>query len=227
MQPGLTEERRDDDQGAARSGDLLRRVRGSQPVTTTHADPPSGVRRIGLFVVRRWPTALAVIAGANTFLGEMTDGLVRSLAEAMLLLPTLYVIVAALGRRWTTWLVLIGLLLGYVGLRLQDQVDPAIIILAVALAAAVWGTTQGRHRQRDFRIQLIGMIGFGILSFTGQFVSPDLARYVVAAGWLAHGSWDIVYLIKNRLVSKSWAEWCAVVDILIAASLIIVPLIRP
>ncbi len=179
------------------------------------------------FVLHRWPTALAVIEGANTFLDQMTVGLVRSFAEALLLLPTLYVVVAALGRRRLTWLVLIVLLAGYAGLRFQDQVEPWIVILAVALAAAIWGTAHGRHRQRDFQIQLIGMIGFGILSFTGQLISPDLARYFVAAGWLAHGIWDIVHLIRDRVVSKSWAEWCAVVDILIAASLIIVPLIRP
>lgn len=194
--------------------------------TSASEAPPSTARRIVHFVLRRWPTALAVIAGANTFLDQVTDGLVRSFAGAMLLLPTLYLIVAALGRRRLTWLVLIGLLTGYAGLRLQDQVEPPIVILAVALAAAIWGTAQGRHRQLDFRIQLIGMIGFGVLSFAGQLASPDLARYCVAAGWLAHGIWDIVYLINDRLVSKSWAEWCAVVDILIAASLIIVPLIR-
>ncbi len=49
----------------------------------------------------------------------------------------------------------------------------------------------------------------------------------MAAGWLGHGIWDIVHLIKDRLVSRSGAGWCAVIDILITASLIIVPLIRP
>jgi hypothetical protein len=187
-------------------------------------DATTGTRRTrkaGLFILHRWPTAIAAIAGVNSFLGEITDELVRSLAEPMLLLPTLYVIVAALRRRRLTWLVLIGLLAGYTGLRLQTAVDPSIVILAVALAAAIWGTAHGCHRQRDFRIQLFGMLVFGVLSYAGQLASPDLALYLVAAGWLAHGIWDIVYLIKDRLVSRSWAEWCAVVDILLAASLLI------
>ncbi|NIK62499.1 hypothetical protein [Kribbella shirazensis] len=189
---------------------------------TVQSEVPSSRARQGArFLVRRWPTAIAAIAGVNTFFDDVTDGLVRSLAEAMLLLPTLYVIVAAVGRRRVTWLVLIGLLVGYTGLRLQDQVEPSIVVLAVALAAAILGAARGRLPQNDFRIQLLGMVAFGVLSFAGQLASPDLARYVVAAGWLAHGIWDIVYLIKDRLVSRSWAEWCAVVDILIAAGLIL------
>jgi hypothetical protein len=42
----------------------------------------------------------------------------------------------------------------------------------------------------------------------------------VAAGWFLHGLWDFVHLRRNAVVSRSYAEWCGVVDILIAVRLV-------
>ena len=63
------------------------------------------------------------------------------------------------------------------------------------------------------------MVGFGGLALAGLAVDPDLGRYLVAAGWFAHGIWDLVHLRANKVVARSYAELCAVVDILIAAEL--------
>ena len=88
-----------------------------------------------------------------------------------------------------------------------------MVLLAIALAAAIWGTSHGHHRERDFRLQLVGMAGFGALAVAGLVVDPDLGRYLVAAGWLGHAVWDWVHLAKDRVVSRSYAEWCGAVDV--------------
>ena len=176
-------------------------------------------------MARRWPTLLGVAAGVDSLFGEVTDATTRTFAETLLLLPLLYVLLAVLRQRRMTWPVLLGGLGLFVGLRMQDLVEPSVVILAVALGAAIWGAGHGRHRERDFRLQLLGMAGFGALAVAGLVLDPGLARYVVAAGWLGHAVWDWVHLAKDRTVSRSFAEWCGAVDVLIAASLIVVPLL--
>jgi hypothetical protein len=51
-------------------------------------------------------------------------------------------------------------------------------------------------------------------------VDPDLGRYLVAAGWFLHGIWDFVHLKLDKVVARSHAEWCGVLDIVIAAELV-------
>jgi hypothetical protein len=36
----------------------------------------------------------------------------------------------------------------------------------------------------------------------------------VAAGWAGHATWDFAHLTAGRVVSWSFAEWCAVFDLL-------------
>ena len=60
-------------------------------------------------------------------------------------------------------------------------------------------------------------------------LDPDLSlsRYVVAVGWFAHGVWDFVHPWADKVVARSFAEWCDVVDVLIAAELVLLPLLSP
>jgi hypothetical protein len=48
---------------------------------------------------------------------------------------------------------------------------------------------------------------------------------MVAAGWFAHGVWDFARLWVDRVVPRSFAEWCGAVDVPIAAELVPVPLV--
>lgn len=44
----------------------------------------------------------------------------------------------------------------------------------------------------------------------------------MAAGLIGHGIWDIVHYWANRVVARSYAEMCAVYDILLGAAILIV-----
>jgi hypothetical protein len=181
--------------------------------------------RVLAALARRWPTALGAVVGVDSLFGEVTGDTTRTFAGVLPLLPLLYVVVLLLGRRHWTWPVLFAGLGVVVALRLQDRVEPAVVLLALALGAATWGVGHGRHREREFRIQVAGMAGFAALAVAGLAVDPDLARYLVAAGWIGHGVWDYVHLALDRVVARSFAEWCGVVDVLIGTSLIVVPLL--
>jgi hypothetical protein len=160
------------------------------------------------------------------FLDLPTPDGVRALAVAMLLLPLWYVVIAAVGRRSWTWPVLVGAIGGFVLLRFQDRVDPAVAVLAVGLVAVLWGAIRGRAGQPSFLLQVAGLVAYAALALAGVVLAPDdVGRYVVAAGWFAHGLWDLAHLRADAGVARSGAEWCAVVDIAVAAQLVVLPLV--
>jgi hypothetical protein len=130
-------------------------------------------------------------------------------------------VVAKLRRPQASWPVLVVLIVPFIALRALDVIAPAAVFSAVALAVLVWGAIDGRLRRPDpFRVEALGMLGFGALALAGLIVDPDLGRYLVAAGWFGHGVWDLVHLKLDRVVARSYAEWCGVIDVLIAAELV-------
>jgi hypothetical protein len=179
------------------------------------------VRRPWIGVLARWPTALALGMATLTLDDVRTGAGVASLAGLILLLPLEYLIVAKLQRRQATWPVAAVALLTVIALQALDVVAPAAVLAAVALIVLVWGVVDGQLLPPGaFRVQALGMLGFGALALVGLVVDPDLGRWLVAAGWFLHGVWDFVYFRLDRVVARSYAEWCGVLDILVAAELV-------
>ncbi|MEU8796492.1 hypothetical protein [Spirillospora sp. NPDC048819] len=185
----------------------------------TEARPTS---RIGTAARYLWPTALAVAMSAATWGGGGDTGAqVTSLAQAFVLLPLLYLLVAKFQWRRGTWAVLAVLLVSFTALEAVDVVDPAGVAAAVALAVLVWGAADGRlFRSGELQAQALAMIGFGAVALAGLIADPEAGRYIVAAGWFLHGIWDLVHLKLDKVVLRSYALWCGVIDVLIAAQLI-------
>ncbi|GAA3644721.1 hypothetical protein GCM10022224_004080 [Nonomuraea antimicrobica] len=171
-------------------------------------------------LVRRWPTALA-LAAAATFGGGASAENVVGFAHILVLLPLLYLVMAKLRRREATWP---GLVIGFVavmGLRILDVVPAAAVFTAIALVVLVWAGVDGQlRRDGTFRIQALGMLVFGGLALVGLAVDAEPARYLVAAGWFCHGVWDFAHLKKDKVVARSFAEWCGVLDIVVAVVLV-------
>ncbi|GAA3221219.1 hypothetical protein [Actinocorallia longicatena] len=174
-------------------------------------------------LLHRWPTVVALAVSALISaggLGDVADA-VDGFGQLLLLLPLEYLILNQIGRRAASWPVVGALTAVTFTVGLLDRVPLATVIAAAALVmlvvGAVTGTPDGR---RAFGVQAAGMLGFGAVALAGLAVDPDLGRYLIAAGWLLHGVWDAVHLRLGRVVSRSYAEACGVVDVAVAAMLL-------
>ncbi|WP_151476272.1 hypothetical protein [Streptomyces albicerus] len=192
------------------------------PTPTPHTTPEG--RSLGEVLKQRWPTALAIALSVPGMIGGGSEDLadtVGGFGEALPLLPLLYLIVNQTGRPRATWPVLGAGLAVMVALRMQDAVAPSTVFVALALVLLVWGAVRGTpHGPATFGVQAAGAVVFGALALVGLAVDPDLGRYLVAAGWFFHGVWDFVHLKLDKVVARSFAEWCGVVDVLVAVELL-------
>ncbi|MEV4218709.1 hypothetical protein [Nonomuraea sp. NPDC049725] len=124
---------------------------------------------------------------------------------------------AKLRRPALTWIGLVVGLVTTVGLRMTEVVTPSTAFAMLALAVLVWSGVDGQlRRDGTFRAQAVGMLIFGGLAVAALLVDPAVGRYLVAAGWFFHGVWDFAHLRLNKPVARSFAEWCGVVDVLVA-----------
>ena len=169
--------------------------------------------------VRRWPTALAVVMSALTAGDVAVDGM----ASPLVLLPTAYVVVAALDRPRATWPVVVLGTLAFVLLGVWDTVDPRTVVLVAATAALGAGLLRHRHAagRRTMLVQGAGLLVVGTLAFLATALPPEVGVWPLAAAWFGHGVWDLVYLWRRTVVAPTFAEWCAVVDVLVAVQLVL------
>ena len=131
-------------------------------------------------------------------------------------------VLSLLQWRQATWPVVVTLIAGLIGLRLQDRIDPTLVLLGAAVTLVLWGAARGRlQRPGEFMLQTAGMVLFAVLALTALAVDPALGRYLVAAGWLGHAAWDFAHYRADTVVSRSFAEWCAVVDLLGGVSILV------
>jgi hypothetical protein len=112
---------------------------------------------------------------------------------------------------------------------LPDQARIWICAWSLLLAAVVylaWGTARGDlGNRRLLTAQTAAVLGFGAVALTTVAVAPAAARYVLAAGWVAHAIWDVVHHRIDRVVPRWYAETCLVIDLTLAAALLAVGVI--
>lgn len=187
--------------------------------TTTHRPHPAAVLK------RRWPTALAVAVVALNVAASGSQGVadaVGGFGETLPLLPLIYLVVNQLGQSRFTWPVLGAGLVAVFVLPLQEVVAPATVMVALSLVLLAWGAIRGTpHGRAVLGVQAAGVLVFCGLALAGLAVDPDLGRYLVAAGWFFHGVWDFVHLRLDKVVSRTFAEWCGVIDVLVAVQLLL------
>ena len=182
-------------------------------------DSPHIHRRWTDVLMHRWPTALGVAVAALTVI-DLQGG--TELAALTMLMPVVYLGAAALDRRWFAWVVLLAGIAVLTVVPSSAQVVPSVGFLVAALVLLVVGVARGQLRQPGgLPLQTVGMLAFGSVVLVALYVEPDLGGCLVAIGLLGHGAWDAYHFLRNRVVARSYAEWCAVVDLLLGAAILL------
>ena len=186
-------------------------------------DPPHrhqspGGRRWADVLVHRWPTALGIAVAALAAF-DLENGL--EFAALTVLMALVYLGAAALDRRWSAWVVLLA------GLPLVPFIPPtawisaSVVLLVVAAVFLVVGVARGRLvKPGGLPLQTAGMLAFGSIVLVALYVGPDLGGKLVAVAILGHAAWDAYHYLRDRVVPRSYAEFCAVVDLLLGAAIL-------
>jgi len=166
----------------------------------------------------RWPTAAAVAVAALTVY-DLDSG--TALAPVLAASGLVYLGAAAARRPAAAWpafgatfvLITIGKLTG---------TDPTAVLLAVAAVTAIVGLVHaGVRPSHAMPLQLLGMAVAGGLAAGALAVAPAVGAYLVAAGLLGHAAWDVHHHRTGRVVSRSLAEFCLVIDTLLAVAIVV------
>jgi hypothetical protein len=171
----------------------------------------------------RWPTALGVaVAALTAFDLELEAGFVASLTALVAVLALVYLGSAALDRRGSAWVVLLAGLPVAFFLAPASGIAAGVVILAASLAFVALGVARGRRRgPGGLPLQAAGMLGFGAIALATLYVDAVLGAYLVAFALLGHAAWDAFHYLRNRVVSRSYAEFCAIFDVLLGAAILL------
>jgi hypothetical protein len=190
----------------------------ADPIGDTDVTRRTGWRRVAAAIGHRWPTGLALVWAAIS-LSDLGDGL--EYAPLLVLAATGYLFIAVVDRPRATWAVLFALVTTVVVLRLLD-VNPWPVLAVVAAALAAVGLISGQLRRPGlYAMQLPAALGFIALSLTALTVPTNVGGYLVAAGLLGHAAWDAIHWRANKIVTRSFAEWCGVLDLILGLGILL------
>ena len=170
-------------------------------------------------LMHRWPTALGIAVAALAAF-DVDDGL--EFAALTVLMALVYLGAAALDRRWFAWVVLLAGLPLAIFIPSISGIDPSVVLLVTAPVFLVLGVARGQwQRPGGLPLQSAGMLAFGSTVLVALFyVNPDLGGKLVGIAILSHGAWDAYHYLRNRVVARSYAEFCAVVDLLLGTAIL-------
>ena len=192
-------------------------VVGMTQLAMSQAPAPRPRSAIG-GVLRRWPTLLA-LAGAALVLADVGDG--TEVAFVLLVIGYTYLTVAVVGRRRATWPIL-ALVTGVLLAMRQADLDGAGPVVLVVGLLTIAGLVAGSLRRPGLPwAQVPAAAVLASAALLATTVEPRVGGYVVAAGLLGHAAWDAYHWWTDRIVARSFAEWCAVFDLTVGVGLLV------
>jgi hypothetical protein len=146
----------------------------------------------------------------------------------ILVCAAIYVLAATTARPGSAWIGFAASIPIIAVGRIADAPWLAVLLAgAAAIVLVVVGAVRGSWRAADRVRQLPALLLFAALALTALLVSPPwLAAGVAAVALVAHAGWDIAHHRRREVVSPAYAEFCAVLDLALAAVLIVLAVVR-
>lgn len=184
---------------------------------TTATTRPSSPLRVAL---QRWPILVGL--GFAAFIAVSLDSGVE-LSKVLAASAVVYLGAAAFKRRSAAWPVFLATFVIIGAATFVDlSFDPAWAVLALGLLLLVYGLVRGAIRPAEgLPLQTLAMLGYGGAAVITLFVNPVVGSYLVAVGLLGHAAWDAYHHWKQKVVSRSMAEFCLVLDTALAVTIIV------
>jgi hypothetical protein len=170
--------------------------------------------------MKRWPTLAGIALALVVALGASSGSEVAPILAAS---GFVYLGAAALEKREASWPLFFVTFVVIGSARFGLNVDPTWILLILAALFAVYGLVKGVVQPLGgLPLQTLAMVLVGVGAAVATIVNSDFGACVVAAGLLAHAGWDVYHHRINKVVSRSMAEFCAVLDSLLALAIVII-----
>ena len=171
-----------------------------------------------------WPTLLGI--GLAVFIAlDMTSG--STLAPVLAASGLVYLGAAALQKPSAAWPLFIATFVVITATTVLTRLrvgnpDATWILLGLAALLLLYGLVRGATRPAGgLPLQAIAMVACGAAAAAALIVSGKIGAYLVAAGLLGHAAWDVYHHWTNKVVVRSMAEFCCVLDTLLALAIVI------
>ncbi|ALE75678.1 hypothetical protein AD006_06635 [Pseudonocardia sp. EC080610-09] len=169
-------------------------------------------RSVARRFLNRWPAVAGIVVAVLS--AAAADGAAPVLVAA----GFVYLGAAALGRPGAAWPMFWLAFVVIAVSRFVPGVEPVPAMLVVAGVLLVAGLVRGALRPAGGMPLQVGVLAaVGGLAFAASTASPQVAGLIVAAGLLGHAGWDLWHHRTGRVVSRSLAEFCGVLDAVLAA----------
>jgi 4-amino-4-deoxy-L-arabinose transferase-like glycosyltransferase len=192
---------------------------GKNPPGAAAATVVAAPRSAAALLRSRWPSLLGlVMIATSSFRGA--DLYVVTLLT--MLAALIYLSAAATARRRAAWIAFaITAVIVPVGVITRLDLTIPLVVIATLLVSYGFGTLE-REGWPELAIQALGFAGFTAISVIVLNLGPTVGAYSAAFGIIAHGVWDVIHHHRDKVVTRAFAEFCAVLDFGMGGLLLIV-----
>lgn len=176
--------------------------------------------RSGTRVTRYWPALAGLAIAAMSAYGIASGADVAAVVAAS---GFVYIAAAAVGHRAAAWPAFGVSFLLIVLEKVVPAADPIWVMTGLAVVLAVVGVVRGGSRPRSgLPLQTAAMSVLAVVALVAAQAQPAPAGLLVAGALLAHAAWDVHHHRTGRVVVKSMAEFCCVLDTVLAVLVLVV-----
>lgn len=167
-----------------------------------------------------WPIAVGILFAAFVAFGSGTASH-TDVAPVVTASAFVYLTSAALQRRTAAWpMFFVSVIAITIGFSVPD-INPAWsswAMLCMAVILLVYSVIRGVVLRPPWGVplQAAGMAVFAAAAISAVHIEAMWAGLLVGASLLAHTAWDIYHHRNDRVVARSMALFCAVLDTFLA-----------
>ncbi|TYB47396.1 hypothetical protein FXF51_58280 [Nonomuraea sp. PA05] len=183
-------------------------------MTEVSSSPPSALT----FLAHRWPTFAGLAAMALAVMDDQ-DG--RNQALVVFLAALIYLGTALVGRPEVVWILFGAAVAGVTVVRVLDG-ELWTVLVAAGVSVIVLSLVSGLPRgPRLAAVQIPLMLVFGAAAVVALSLDPVLGAWLVAVALIGHAVQDVIVWRSGKVVARSLAEFCAVLDFTLGIAIVI------